>query len=422
LQRRIDEGAISGNLKERYDPESILGENELFVYYAEQASTSRIRRCKTGIALTNSGSGYTLTSGIQYDNISGVNPNLFSLDVYEPNSPPGLKPVMVYIHGGSWNAGDKAWYVSDMAKLFTDSGYVFVSINYRLSPNPPDTLSPTVVRFPVHPRDCAKAFQWVVNNIHQYSGDTSRISLMGHSAGAHLTLLLSTNQSFLSQFSISPQKVKCACSLDAGVFDVEEELQQAGSFIPRREPLINAFGNNTSLYDDASPQYHIQAGKYLPRLHLVHQNTSDRLYSHYRFRNSLIGNGHTNFSLFNAAPYDHSSIALMIGNVNDSVNVTGSVMQFFGNCLNSITTGIIDIENDFEEIRIFPNPTNTILFIKTESNNSLQYQISNSIGQTIQQGNLNGNNIDVSWIPRGIYFIQFKDKKGHLFTSKFIKQ
>jgi len=149
LQRRLDEGVVTGSLKERYDPESIIGNNELYVYYAEQANTSRIRRCKTGIFLTNSGSGYTLTSNIKYDSIPNVAVNLLSLDVYQPNTSSGLRPVMVYIHGGSWNAGDKAWYVDDMAKLFTDSGYVFVSINYRLSPNPLDTLSTNAVRFPI---------------------------------------------------------------------------------------------------------------------------------------------------------------------------------------------------------------------------------------------------------------------------------
>lgn len=425
LQRRLDEGAANGSLKERYDPESIIGDNELFVYYTEQANTSRIRRCKTGIFLTNSGGGYTLTSNIKYDNIPNVDANLLSLDVYEPNASSGFKPVMVYIHGGSWNAGDKAWYVGDMAKLFTDSGYVFVSINYRLSPNPPDTLSTTAVRFPTHPRDCAKAIQWVVNNINQYSGDTERISLMGHSAGAHLTLLLATNHSFLNQQGVPPQKVKCACSLDAGVFDVAEELQQAGSFIPRIIPLINAFGSDANLYDDASPQYNIQQGKYLPDLHLVHQNTSDRLYSHYRFRDSLIANGHNNYSLFNANPYDHESIALMIGKQNDSVNVTGSVINFFRNCLEKIATSIEDIDNPFSQLLIYPNPAQNQLTI---SNLPVSFKgsvyVYNSTGQLIHSEQKNGLQVilQTGQLSSGVYFIQLKSENGQMTTKKFIKK
>lgn len=102
---------------------------------------------------------------------------------------------MIYIHGGYWRSGDKN-SIGSKAKLFTDSGYVFVSINYQLSPDPIDTLSATAVRFPVHPQDCAGAVKWVFDNISTYSGDTSKVSLIGHSAGAHLVLLLSTNHVF----------------------------------------------------------------------------------------------------------------------------------------------------------------------------------------------------------------------------------
>lgn len=154
----------------------------------------------------------------------------------------------MYIHGGDWNGGDKSWNILNMAKVFSDSGYIFVSINYRLSPDPPDTTKSNAVRFPIHPYDCAKAFQWIVNNIHLYEGDSSRISIMGHSAGAHLTLLLATNDTFLHYLSLSRQKIKCACSLDAGVFDMQEELDEAGSGTGRREQHINAFGKNNNLY------------------------------------------------------------------------------------------------------------------------------------------------------------------------------
>ena len=85
-------------------------------------------------------------------------------------------------------------------------------------------------------------------------------------------------------------------------------------------------------------------------------------------------------------------------------------------------TSVDDVIFKDENFIIYPNPTNTTLFIKTENNNSLQYQISNSIGQVIQQEQLNGNSIDVSNLQRGFYFIQLKDENGNLFTSKFIKE
>ena len=56
------------------------------------------------------------------------------LDIYTPGDPAGKSlPVMFWIHGGGWQAGDK----SDVAlkpKTLAERGFVFVSTNYRLLP------------------------------------------------------------------------------------------------------------------------------------------------------------------------------------------------------------------------------------------------------------------------------------------------
>lgn len=82
-----------------------------------------------------------------------------------------------------------------------------------------------------------------------------------------------------------------------------------------------------------------------------------------------------------------------------------------------LTTGIDDAFNS-KQITVYPNPTNSTLFINTENQSSFQYSITNSIGQMIRQGQLNGNSIDVSELQTGIYFISLKDE----FNSKFIKE
>src|SRR4051794_38135168 len=55
------------------------------------------------------------------------------LDVYSPPGAKGL-PVVFWIHGGGWQAGDKK-DVQVKPQAFTDRGFVFVSTNYRLLPN-----------------------------------------------------------------------------------------------------------------------------------------------------------------------------------------------------------------------------------------------------------------------------------------------
>src|SRR2546423_14096713 len=55
------------------------------------------------------------------------------LDVYSPPNAKNL-PVVFWIHGGGWQAGDKS-SVQLKPKVVTEKGYVFVSTNYRLLPS-----------------------------------------------------------------------------------------------------------------------------------------------------------------------------------------------------------------------------------------------------------------------------------------------
>src|SRR5271167_1403425 len=58
---------------------------------------------------------------------------LQKLDVYAPAGAKNL-PVVVWIHGGGWQAGDKS-DVQIKPKVFVEKGFVFVSTNYRLLPS-----------------------------------------------------------------------------------------------------------------------------------------------------------------------------------------------------------------------------------------------------------------------------------------------
>ena len=139
---------------------------------------------------------YQKFADIAYTAMPNVEPNLLSLDVYVPDNTGHPLPVVIYVHGGAWSAGDKA-RMHSKAQFFTDSAYDFVSVNYRLSPDTPDTSDHNRVKYPDHPIDCAKAVRWIYDNIYQYHGDCEKMSLIGHSAGAHLVSLLATNEKFL---------------------------------------------------------------------------------------------------------------------------------------------------------------------------------------------------------------------------------
>src|SRR5262245_35132209 len=136
---------------------------------------------------------------VAYATVAGVDPNLLSLDVYSPasNDSCAKLPIVIWVHGGAWFTGDKAGKLNDKIALFNGAGWVLVSANYRLSPQPPST-DPNRVMHPTHAIDVAAAVHWVKSHAAELRGDTSRIALLGHSAGAHLVALLSTDESFLA--------------------------------------------------------------------------------------------------------------------------------------------------------------------------------------------------------------------------------
>ena len=77
---------------------------------------------------------------------------------------------------------------------------------------------------------------------------------------------------------------------------------------------------------------------------------------------------------------------------------------------------------------IYPNPANdfVIVHLQLSDQGKIQYQITNQLGQVVQQKNLyiTGSkdlNINTSQFEPGIYFVQISNGKGYSFTQKFVK-
>ncbi len=109
-----------------------------------------------------------------------------TLDVYCPVEQTGLRPVVLYIHGGGFQhmSKDSHWL---MGLAFARRGYVVFSIDYRLAPEHP---------FPAGIQDVVTAFDWVANNATEWGGDPSRIVVAGESAGANLAAALTVAHCF----------------------------------------------------------------------------------------------------------------------------------------------------------------------------------------------------------------------------------
>ncbi len=105
------------------------------------------------------------------------------LDIYIPQKGFGPFPVIIVIHGGGWQAGDKAGGVIQPMLEGLGHGYAVVSINYRLS----DEAHGLQL---LH--DVKAAIRWIRANAAKYKLNASKIALWGDSAGGHLCALAGT--------------------------------------------------------------------------------------------------------------------------------------------------------------------------------------------------------------------------------------
>jgi triacylglycerol lipase len=102
------------------------------------------------------------------------------LDVFTPEAASPVRPVLIFVHGGGFVRGNKripnfnAFYDNIMLWA-VKSGLVGVNMEYRLAPASP---------WPAGAEDIGAVVEWVADNIGSRGGDSARIYLMGHSAGA----------------------------------------------------------------------------------------------------------------------------------------------------------------------------------------------------------------------------------------------
>jgi acetyl esterase/lipase len=103
---------------------------------------------------------------------------LQKLDLYLPGGT-GPWPLVVYVHGGAFRAGDKSRFPTEPLEL----GYALASVNYRLSGDAPA---------PAQIVDCKTAVRWLRANAARYRLDPDRFAALGESAGGNLVALLGT--------------------------------------------------------------------------------------------------------------------------------------------------------------------------------------------------------------------------------------
>ena len=131
------------------------------------------------------------------------------LDVWRPSG--GAKtglPVLVFWYGGGWVHGSRSDYAF-AARAYAKAGFVVVMPDYRKVPD---------VRFPAFLQDGAEAMKWTRDHIAQSGGDSNRIAVAGHSAGAYTVAMLTLDPRWLRAEGVDPGIIKAAVGL-CGPYD-----------------------------------------------------------------------------------------------------------------------------------------------------------------------------------------------------------
>lgn len=139
------------------------------------------------------------------------------LDMYYPKLQNGKKaPVILFVHGGGFFKGDKEM-TKYFGPTFSNSKYVFVSINYNLVPSA--TIFDQV-------RQISDALHFIVKNADKYSLDINDINLSGSSAGGFLALQLMSayyNEEYKQELGIQCETIDInSILLYSAVYDLSE--------------------------------------------------------------------------------------------------------------------------------------------------------------------------------------------------------
>lgn len=209
------------------------------------------------------------------------------LDIYVPILPSGVEheqrkfPVVIFSHGGGWKKGDRFGAISglhqNVGESLASKGYLACIISYRMSsvrfmdslpvyaviagisficslvirggtvslPSIIETLViPSVMAIysqfvrlrnggidlehPAHTDDLVSALHWTANHIESFGGDSKKIAVMGHSAGAHMAMMLALTK-YNSIAEVLPKNSIKAIVCLSGVFSAEYLLNGTSS-------------------------------------------------------------------------------------------------------------------------------------------------------------------------------------------------
>jgi len=180
----------------------------------------------------------------------------------------GPRPLLVFIHGGGWTAGDKAQNPKTI-QSFLDKGISCAAINYRLTGTDP---------LPAPVLDAARAIQFLKSKAGEWNIRKDRVALTGGSAGACTSMWLLMHDDLADPLSNDPVKREstrvCAAAVASGQTSIDPKVIEdwMGPNVLKHRMINMAVGEATiesalanydkhhDLWVEFSPVNHVSAG------------------------------------------------------------------------------------------------------------------------------------------------------------------
>jgi para-nitrobenzyl esterase len=338
------------------------------------------------------------------------NDDYHKMDIYTPNNDNlSKRPLIVYVHGGAFYAGDKASQdCIDFCTAFAKKGYVAVSVNYRLA-NAFLFLSDkkiqlnAVLQSIADVKSSLRYFVKDASTTNQYKVDTTAFFLGGYSAGAvaslHTGWVTAESELDANLQDILKNGIK-TLNGDAGnngysnpikaLYSMAGAVYQTSYISPNDLPVWMGHAK-----DDATVSYNCAPGLNNPLVV------------------TLCGTGKM-IPKLDSAGVKYDSMILETGghswpglgnNGKDFKKAVTEIAEFFYPMIPQNTQSIKKPET-YQAISIYPNPTQGFIQIIQYGTVKLgNYRIVNGMGQNVMSGFICDKQaiLDLNHLPKGYY-------------------
>jgi len=409
--------------------------------------------CSSGRYANDVFTNFTVTSNVIYgqNNTWSGAANQLKLDVYEPTGDTELaRPLIIWVHGGSFIGGSKTDNdVKTWSESFAKKGYVCASIDYRLGFFPFDSANAVkaVVRAVQDLKGAIRYFYKDCQTANLYKVDTNHIFIGGSSAGAitalHVAYLDDPCEisDYLSSSTINTLGGLEGNSGNPGYSTKVHAVINGCGALARYSWLEAGDVPLCSFHGTADGTVKYNRGVVNPGTPLMYLDGSRMLHE----RACAVG-VENQFYTFPGAPHvpylaDASYMDTTLRFIRDflvkQMGCTETMLQAENTPMQSVNLYAINycdgtpvnevctsvgIQEENISIHLYPNPSNGIIHISSDGASIHSVNVMDMFGKMQAVHLSNGNEIDLSDLPNGTYFVAVELTNSQIWIKSLILQ